>query len=209
LGMDFAPSLSVKLGYPIRDRLRRCARGQRKTEGRAADLQREALLQGGFSGGTGLPDHHRSGAFPRRKRGITREKIVRMPVPADLPQAMKQFVAFEDAGAGAVDITQAELLVSIGRGSGSRQGAHCQRTGDKMKGVLSCSRRWWTRTGCPSSTRSAPREIREAQSVPCFRISGAFQHVAGITGAGCVIAVNKDKKARFSGSGLRRGGRSL
>ena len=28
-----------------------------------------------------------------------------------------------------------------------------------------------------------------------FGISGAFQHVAGITGAGTVIAVNKDKKA--------------
>jgi electron transfer flavoprotein alpha subunit len=26
-------------------------------------------------------------------------------------------------------------------------------------------------------------------------ISGAFQHVAGISGAGTVIAVNKDKKA--------------
>jgi electron transfer flavoprotein alpha subunit len=28
-----------------------------------------------------------------------------------------------------------------------------------------------------------------------FGISGAFQHVAGISGAGTVIAVNKDKKA--------------
>ena len=28
-----------------------------------------------------------------------------------------------------------------------------------------------------------------------FGISGAFQHVAGISGAGTVIAVNRDKKA--------------
>jgi electron transfer flavoprotein alpha subunit len=28
-----------------------------------------------------------------------------------------------------------------------------------------------------------------------FGISGAFQHVAGLSGAGTVIAVNKDKKA--------------
>jgi electron transfer flavoprotein alpha subunit len=28
-----------------------------------------------------------------------------------------------------------------------------------------------------------------------FGISGAFQHVAGVTGAGTVIAINKDSKA--------------
>ena len=39
------------------------------------------------------------------------------------------------------------------------------------------------------------REIRETKGLSCLRLSGAFQHVAGIAGAGTVIAVNKDKKA--------------
>jgi electron transfer flavoprotein alpha subunit len=67
---------------------------------------------------------------------------------------------------------------------------------DKMGGLLSCSRPVVDKNWLPkyhqvgTSGKSVKPKVYLA-----FGISGAFQHVAGITGAGTVIAVNKDKKA--------------
>jgi electron transfer flavoprotein alpha subunit len=96
-----------------------------------------------------------------------------------------------------VDITQAELLVSVGRGVGEAENiAVVKELADLMKGVISCSRPVVDKNWLPkyhqvgTSGKSVKPKVYLA-----FGISGAFQHVAGITGAGTVIAVNKDKKA--------------
>ncbi len=65
-----------------------------------------------------------------------------------------------------------------------------------MGGTLSCSRPIVDKNWLPkyhqvgTSGKSVKPKVYLA-----FGISGAFQHVAGITAAGTVIAVNKDKKA--------------
>ena len=67
---------------------------------------------------------------------------------------------------------------------------------EMMGGVLSCSRPVVDKNWLPkyhqvgTSGKSVKPKVYLA-----FGISGAFQHVAGIGGAGTVIAVNKDKKA--------------
>jgi electron transfer flavoprotein alpha subunit len=65
-----------------------------------------------------------------------------------------------------------------------------------MGGVISCSRPVVDKKWLPkfhqvgTSGKSVKPKVYLA-----LGISGAFQHVAGISGAGTVIAVNKDKKA--------------
>jgi len=65
-----------------------------------------------------------------------------------------------------------------------------------MGGVISCSRPIVDKNWLPkyrqvgTSGKSVKPKVYFA-----LGISGAFQHVAGISGAGTVIAVNKDKKA--------------
>jgi electron transfer flavoprotein alpha subunit len=139
----------------------------------------------------------RSGAFPADKVGERKGEVIKKEVPADLPEVGKQFVAFEEAGAGEVDITQADLLVSIGRGIGEQDNvAVMKEFCELIGGVLSCSRPVVDKNWLPkyhqvgTSGKSVKPKVYLA-----FGISGAFQHLAGITGAGCVIAVNKDKKA--------------
>ena len=109
----------------------------------------------------------------------------------------KEFLEFVDTGAGDVDITQAELLVSVGRGVGEEENiATVRELADAMGGTLSCSRPVVDKNWLPkyhqvgTSGKSVKPKIYFA-----LGISGAFQHVAGIAGAGTVIAVNKDKKA--------------
>jgi len=65
-----------------------------------------------------------------------------------------------------------------------------------MGGLISCSRPIVDKKWLPkyhqvgTSGKSVKPKVYLA-----FGISGAFQHVAGITGAGTVIAINKDPKA--------------
>ena len=109
----------------------------------------------------------------------------------------KEFLGFVDTGAGDVDITQAELLVSVGRGVWEEENiARIRELADVMGGTLSCSRPVVDKNWLPkyhqvgTSGKSVKPKVYFAMG-----ISGAFQHVAGIAGAGTVIAVNKDKKA--------------
>jgi electron transfer flavoprotein alpha subunit len=196
-GMDFGPALAVKTGFPI-----------------ATDCV-DILLEDGhpkvvrqiYNGklfskvsmkeSKGYLVTMRSGAFPTDKVGDRKGEVIKKDMPADLPEPAKQFVAFEEAGAGAVDITQADLLVSVGRGIGEQDNvAVMQEFSEIIGGVLSCSRPVVDKNWLPkyhqvgTSGKSVKPKVYLA-----FGISGAFQHVAGITGAGCVIAVNKDKKA--------------
>jgi electron transfer flavoprotein alpha subunit len=118
-------------------------------------------------------------------------------MPADLGESRRQFLEFVDTGAGEVDIAQAELLVSVGRGIGEEENLEMMKElADLMGGVLACSRPIVDKNWLPkyrqvgTSGKSVKPKVYLA-----FGISGAFQHVAGISGAGAVIAVNKDKKA--------------
>ena len=67
---------------------------------------------------------------------------------------------------------------------------------ERMGGVLACSRPVVDKNWLPkyhqvgTSGKTVKPKIYLA-----LGISGAFQHVAGISGAGTVIAVNKDRKA--------------
>jgi electron transfer flavoprotein alpha subunit len=196
-GMDFAPSLSVKTGYPVATDcvdvlvengvpkvVRQIYNGKvfSKVSFKQADCYLVTI---------------RSGAFPPDKVGDRKAEVIRRDLPADLSEMKRQFLGFEDTGAGAVDITQADLLVSIGRGVGEAENISVvKELADLMKGVISCSRPVVDKNWLPkyhqvgTSGKSVKPKVYLA-----LGISGAFQHVAGITGAGTVIAVNKDKKA--------------
>jgi electron transfer flavoprotein alpha subunit len=139
----------------------------------------------------------RPGAFLPEALEARKGEVIRHDVPPDLPKARRQFVEFVDTGAGDIDITQADLLVSLGRVIGEEENIGAlKELADLMGGTLSCSRPVVDKNWLPkyhqvgTSGKSVKPKIYLA-----FGISGAFQHVAGIAGAGTVIAVNKDRKA--------------
>jgi electron transfer flavoprotein alpha subunit len=196
-GMDLAPALSVKTGYPLAtdavDIL---------TEGGLPTVIRQ--IYGGkifsrvsFRASEGYLVTVRPSAFPPDK-GTERTGIsVRGELPASLPESRRQFMEFVDTAAGEVDISQAPLLVSVGRGVGEAENIPViGELAERMGGVLSCSRPVVDKNWLPkfrqvgTSGKSVKPKVYLA-----FGISGAFQHIAGISGAGTVIAVNKDKKA--------------
>ena len=213
-GMDFAPSLSVKLGYPVATDCVDVLVDNGKPKVVRQIYSGKALLQGGLPGSPGVTwSPSGAGPFRRRRWGTTREKSSgRRCLRICSRNEEASLLALKTRAQGAVDITQAELLVSIGRGVGEADKMPIvKELADKMKGVLSCSRPVVDKNWLPkfhqvgTSGKSVKPKVYLA-----FGISGAFQHVAGITGAGtCHRRQQGQEGADFPSRGLRRGGRSL
>lgn len=196
-GMDIGPSLSVKTGYPVATDCVDVLLDNGRPKVIRQVYSGKIFQRMGFKESEGYLITIRAGAFPSDRAGEHQGEVIKKGVPAGLPPVRRQFVSFEESSAGGVDITQADLLVSVGRGICEQENvALVKELADMMGGVLSCSRPVVDKNWLPkfhqvgTSGKSVKPKVYFA-----LGISGAFQHVAGITGAGTVIAVNKDKKA--------------
>ncbi len=113
------------------------------------------------------------------------------------PRHARRFVEYLTAAAADVDITAAEILVSVGRGIGNSDNiGQAQALADAVGGTLACSRPVADAEWLPKSRQvgTSGKAVRPKVYI-ALGISGAFQHVAGMKGAGTIIAVNKDPRA--------------
>jgi electron transfer flavoprotein alpha subunit len=214
--MDLAPALAVRLGYPLAtdcvDVLLPPGAGAGEDErpGAGAGAEPPAppkVVRQVYSGklfarmafmpADGYLATVRAGSFAPAAQPTCRSEIVHPTLPPLSADTGREFLGFEDTSKGEVDISRADLLVSVGRGIGDEENLpQMRQLADLLGGTLSCSRPVVDKKWLPkyhqvgTSGKSVKPKVYLA-----LGISGAFQHVAGITGAGTVIAVNKDKKA--------------
>jgi len=100
----------------------------------------------------------------------------------------------------AVDLTQAEVIVAVGRGIKEQKNIEIARQlADALGGEIAASR-----PICDSGWLPMDRQVGSSgQTVApklylALGISGAIQHVVGMKGARTIIAVNKDAKSPMS-----------
>jgi electron transfer flavoprotein alpha subunit len=106
-------------------------------------------------------------------------------------------VEFVEAAAGEVDITQAEILVSVGRGISDVENIpQAEALAKAMGATLSCSRPVVDKKWLPKERQvgTSGKTVKPKVYI-ALGISGAFQHAAGMKNSGTIIAVNKDPKA--------------
>jgi len=196
-GMDFAPSLSVRLKMPLAtDCIGIDVNGEdllltRQLYGGKINASVSFLKQGPYMVSV------RPGAFPVVEKETLPGEIVYIPSPLTDEGLAKRFIQYVEAAVGEVDITQADILVSIGRGIKDAENIPMVKEfADAIGGVLACSRpvvdKKWLPKGCQVGTSG--KTVKPKVYI-AIGISGAFQHVAGMKGAGTVIAINKDPKA--------------
>jgi electron transfer flavoprotein alpha subunit len=197
MGMDYAPRLAASLKMPLATD---CIGMEAKDE--TLSLIRQ--LYGGkvnaevsFTKKGPFMVTVRPGAFPVVEKGPLAGEIVSIPSPLTDEGLARRFVEFVEAAAGEVDITQADILVSVGRGIKEAENLPIvKELADALGGALACSRpvvdKKWLPKGCQVGTSGKTVKPKVYIAVG---ISGAFQHVAGMKGAGTIIAINKDPKA--------------
>ena len=109
----------------------------------------------------------------------------------------RRFVEVLEAEVGDVDITKADVLVSVGRGIEDEENIElAQELADAMGAVVSCSRpivdaKWLEKSRqVGTSGQTVKPKVYLAMG-----ISGSFQHMGGIKGSPFIVAVNKNPKA--------------
>jgi electron transfer flavoprotein alpha subunit len=107
----------------------------------------------------------------------------------------------EPAASTDVDITQAEFLLSVGRGIGDADAiAQLEALARKMGATLSVSRPIVDAGWMPASRQVGQSgKTVKPKVYLALGISGAVQHLAGMKASGTIVAVNTDPEAAIFG----------
>jgi len=200
-GMDLAPSLAVEKGFPL---VTDCI-GLSFEEG---GLRATRSIYGGKVNANlsvreskGYVATIRPGVFSPRTPGEKKGGIVMEPSPIRGATDLKKFVEYIEAPITGEDITQAEIVVSVGQGIGGPEHIPMiEEVAKSLGGVLACSRPVVDRHWLPKERQvGISGKTVKPKVYIAIGISGAFQHVTAMQGSETIIAINKDPRAPIFG----------
>ena len=199
-GVDLAPGLAVALDLPIAtdcyeiefvddkiSALRQMYGG--KVNARVAFAESESIIL-----------TLRSSSFAIEETNLNAEMVTfDSPLREDI--ASRRFVEYVEAAIGDVDISQADIVIGVGRGIKEEENVKIvEELAASMGGVLACSRPVVDAGWLPKDRQvgSSGKTIKPKLYI-ALGISGAFQHAAGMKGSDTIVAVNKDCNAPIFG----------
>jgi electron transfer flavoprotein alpha subunit len=153
------------------------------------------------------PDHRpqmstvRPGVMTKMEREVGRKgEVVKAELKLEKNANYVEVISFEKEQGTKLDIQEATVLVSGGRGIGSAEGFDVLKDlAKELNGMVSASRAavdmgWMDHDRQVGQTG---KTVRPDLYIACG-ISGAIQHVAGMEEAELIIAINKDKGAAIN-----------
>jgi len=138
----------------------------------------------------------RQAAFKAAEAKLKGE-IVKVESPWTEEIAYRKFIEYVEAAIGEVDITQADIIVAVGRGIKERENLPiAEELANSIGGVLACSRPIVDAGWLPKDRQvgSSGKTVKPKLYIAAG-ISGAFQHITGMKGADTIVAINKDPNA--------------
>ncbi len=196
-GMDLSPGLSIKLDSPfLSDVVAFEVDGSTlKAVRQEYSGQAHTHVQCDISAGAVI--NTRAGVFQADESKSAGGQVTDKSAEAGDLTAGRRFLEVVVAEVGDVDITKSDVLVSVGRGIEDQENIEiAQELADAMGAVVSCSRpivdaKWLEKSRqVGTSGQTVKPKVYMAMG-----ISGSFQHLGGIKGNPCIIAVNKNPKA--------------
>jgi electron transfer flavoprotein alpha subunit len=197
-GIDLAPGLSIKMNAAfVSDVLgiEGVEAAQLKVVRQEFGGQVSAHVRCDISSGAVVTV--RQGAYKPLENAAAGGAVIDKSAEVGVLTAARRYLQTVVAESGDVDITQHNVLVSIGRGIQEKDNvAIAQELADAMGAALSCSRpvvdaKWLDKS---RQVGSSGKTVKPKVYLACG-ISGAFQHLVGIKGNPFIVAINKNPKA--------------
>jgi electron transfer flavoprotein alpha subunit len=195
IGMDLGAGLSAASGAPL-------VAYTVRLEADGSDIVATAQVYGGkllaevaLSGERGICTVV-AGSFAAAAGGCS-PAVEAVPPPAGLDDLKTSFLTMVEPEGGDVDITAAEILVSVGRGIGSQDNLEeVQELADALGAPLSASRPITDAGWLPKTRQVGKSGLKVKPKVYItFGISGAPEHLEGMRDAELIIACNTDGAA--------------
>jgi electron transfer flavoprotein alpha subunit len=196
IGMDLGAGLSAAWGAPL-------VAYAVRLEVDGSDIVATAQVYGGkllaevaLSGDKGICTVV-AGSFPAAGAGADSPAVEAVAPPAGLDELKTSFLTMVEPEAGDVDITAADLLVSVGRGIGSQDNLEeVQELAEALGAPLSASRPITDAGWLPKTRQVGKSGLKVKPKVYLtFGISGAPEHLEGMRDAELIIACNTDAAA--------------
>ncbi len=195
-GLDYAPAVATRLGLPyVPDVVGLDVDGDRLVATREMYGSKVATTNE-VDTGPGVTVTIRDAEWaPTEAPGDA--PVESVDVEIDESAVRSTVKGFEEVGAGDVDISEADLLVSVGRGIEEEENLELiEELAETLDATISASRPIIDNGWLPKN-----RQVGQSGKVVtpdvylAVGISGAVQHVAGMKGAETIIAINTDPNA--------------
>jgi electron transfer flavoprotein alpha subunit len=196
-GMDLAPSLAAELGIPL---VTDCI-DLRLEEGKLVAFRE---MYGGklnakvsFTEAEQYMATVRQATFPIEKGEPFGGEVISIPSPLTEEIKYRRFVEYVEAAVGEVDITQADVIVAVGRGIKEQENMKLvEELAEALGGVLAGSRPVIDAGWLPPDRQvgQSGKTVKPRLYI-AVGISGASQHIAGMRGSDIIVAINKDPDA--------------
>jgi electron transfer flavoprotein alpha subunit len=190
-GMDIAAGLSIDCDMPLVAYASDISAGSVTSQLYGGKMNVESQIDGDRFIASVL-----AGAFPADAGKGSGAAVENVAAP-DLSGLKVQFKQLVEPAGGDVDITQHDVLVSVGRGIQNEDNLPVvQALADKLGGALSSSRPIVDSKWLPKTRQVGKSGLKVKPKVYiAVGISGAPEHIEGMKGAECIIAINTDPNA--------------
>ncbi len=197
-GIDLAPRLAAELNAPV---VANCV-GLRIEDGVLMATRKiyndKVVEELAVAGGGPIVVTVRPAAY-KAAGGAPPSEWKSIPTNFDNVEVLREVVGYEeDAGAEEdIDISQADIVISAGRGIGDKENlALIEQFAKVLGGVVGASRPLSDAEWLPKTRQvgQSGKTVKPKLYVACG-ISGAMQHVSGMKDSGLIIAINTDARA--------------
>jgi len=196
-GMDLAPSLATQLDLPL---VTDCT-GLEVEDGQLFAVREmyggKVSARVAFSQADTYMATVRQAAFPFEEGEPLGGEIIAVDSPLTEEIKSKRFIEYVEAAVGEVDISQADVVVAVGRGIKEEDNMSLvERLAEALGGVLAGSRPVVDAGWLPPDRQvgQSGRTVKPKLYL-AVGISGASQHVVGMRASSTIVAINKDPDA--------------